>query len=84
MSPSEPPEPSSPSCLAHEADDTYMGYASRAEILSFLEEIQAIAPATTQSLLRIREMLPRIRDDVLYRELAELAKRLESREIAPG
>ncbi|MEI6203017.1 MAG: hypothetical protein WCP68_13795 [Enhydrobacter sp.] len=82
MSPSKPPESSSPSCFAHEADDTYMGYASRAEILSLLEEIRTIAPATAQSVLRIREMLPRIRDDALHRELAELAKRLESGEIA--
>ncbi len=32
-------EPSSPACLAHEADDTYMGFASRDEIAAFLNEL---------------------------------------------
>ncbi|HEY6981103.1 DUF6306 domain-containing protein [Reyranella sp.] len=31
--------PSSPACLAHEAQDTYMGYASRDEIAAFLNEL---------------------------------------------
>jgi hypothetical protein len=35
----ERPEPASPACLAHEADDTYMGYASRDEIAAFLNEL---------------------------------------------
>jgi superfamily I DNA/RNA helicase len=32
-------EPSSPACLAHEADDAYMGYASKDEIAAFLNEL---------------------------------------------
>ncbi len=32
-------EPSSPACLAHEADDAYMGFAPRAEIAAFLNEL---------------------------------------------
>ena len=33
------PEPSSPACLAHEADDAYMGYATKDEIAAFLNEL---------------------------------------------
>ena len=36
---SEPDEPSSPACLAHEANDAYMGFAAREEIASFLNEL---------------------------------------------
>ena len=32
-------QPSSPACLAHEADDTYMGFASRDELAAFLNEL---------------------------------------------
>ncbi|MBS0520200.1 MAG: hypothetical protein JSR90_16005 [Proteobacteria bacterium] len=32
-------QPSSPACLAHEADDAYMGFASRDEIVAFLTEL---------------------------------------------
>lgn len=35
----DPDEPSSPACLAHEADDAYMGFATRAEIAAFLNEL---------------------------------------------
>ncbi len=35
----DPPETSSPACLAHEADDAYMGYATKAEIAAFLNEL---------------------------------------------
>ncbi len=31
-----PAEPSSPACAMHEADDAYMGYAGRPELLAFL------------------------------------------------
>ena len=82
MSPSDTPEPASPSCLAHEADESYMGYASRAEIMAFLQEMGASAPTTAatreQSIHKIRQFLPKVRDDALYRELADLAKTLES------
>ena len=33
------PEPSSPACLAHEADDAYMGYATTDELAAFLNEL---------------------------------------------
>ena len=33
------PQPASPACLAHEADDPYMGYASKDEIAAFLNEL---------------------------------------------
>ena len=86
MSPSEPGSPpSSPSCFAHEADDIYMGYASHAEIVAFLEEARANTPATAAardlSVHRIRQLLPRVRDDALYRDLTDLAQRLEAGKI---
>lgn len=67
----EPEEPSSPACLAHEADDAYMGFASKAEIAAFLKEI---AGADAEA---IRKMLPRIRDDVLHNELAARLQEIE-------
>ena len=87
MSPSKPDSPpSSPSCFAHEADETYMGYASRAEIVAFLQEVRASTPATAaerdQSIHRIRQLLPRVRDDALYRDLTDLVQLLESGKIA--
>jgi nitronate monooxygenase len=33
------PQPASPACYAREADDSYMGYASREELLAFLNEL---------------------------------------------
>ena len=33
------PEPASPACLAHEADDAYMGYATKEELAAFLNEL---------------------------------------------
>jgi hypothetical protein len=32
-------EPASPACLAHQADDAYMGYATKDEIAAFLNEL---------------------------------------------
>lgn len=64
-------EPSSPACLAHEADDSYMGFATKAEIASFLAGLET---ADAES---IRKMLPRIRDDVLHKELSSKIKDLE-------
>jgi hypothetical protein len=48
----DPKEPSSPACLAHEADDTYMGYASRSEIAAFLNELLEAERAGTGVALR--------------------------------
>jgi len=65
-------EPSSPACLAHEADDAYMGFAPKAEIAAFLRDIDRRDAGS------IRKMLPRIRDDVLHRELSARLRALES------
>jgi hypothetical protein len=61
----ESKDPSSPACLAHEADDAYMGFATKAEISAFLAGLETASPDA------IRRMLPRIRDDVLYKLLSE-------------
>lgn len=66
-------EPTSPTCLAHEADDAYMGFASRAEIASFLAGLK------TASAEDIRKMLPRIRDDMLHAELKARLAIIESK-----
>lgn len=68
----EPKAPSSPACLAHEADDAYMGFATRAEIAAFLEDIDRMDAAS------IQKMLPRIRDDVLHKELSLRLKAIEA------
>ena len=44
--------PSSPACLAHEADDSYMGFASRSEIAAFLNELLEAERAGTGVALR--------------------------------
>ena len=68
----EPKESSSPACLAHEADDAYMGFATKAEIAAFLKDIERMDADS------IRKMLPRIRDDVLHSELSLRLKAIES------
>jgi hypothetical protein len=60
--------PASPACLAHEADDAYMGFATREEIARFLAELDG-APAARHGDM-LGRMLPRIRDDVLHAELS--------------
>lgn len=145
-------QPNSPACLAHEADDAYMGFASRDEIVAFLTElleaeragaavalgcaeavagtpfagllhdldrdathrcamlsrqlerlgtpapagggdVQEQAPASAALrerlvfldrhqgavLLKLRGMLPRVRDDALHRELRQIAHAQETR-----
>ena len=62
-------EPASPACSAHEADDAYMGFASRAEIAAFLKDLAAAEEAGRPHAEMLRKMLPRIRNDVLHREL---------------
>jgi len=47
--------PSSPACLAHEADDAYMGYATRAELAAFLNELLEAERAGTRVALRSAE-----------------------------
>lgn len=63
-------EPSSLACLAHEADDAYMGFATREEVAAFL------AGLDTADADSIRKMLPRIRDHVLHKELSNKIKDL--------
>ena len=65
-------DPASPACQAHEADDGYMGFATREEIVRFLKELDG-APAAAKADM-LRTMLPKIRDDVVHTELkAQLA-----------
>jgi hypothetical protein len=71
-------EPASPACSAHEADDAYMGFAGRAEIAAFLKELAAAEEAGRPHAEMLRDMLPRVRDDVLYRELKAKLQALES------
>lgn len=74
----EPKEPSYPACLAHEADDAYMGFASKAEIAAFLRELAEAERTGRPHAERLRQMLPRLRDDVLHRELSAKLKAQES------
>lgn len=71
-------EPASPACSAHEADDAYMGYATKAEIAAFLKEFET---ADTDS---IRKMLPRMRNDLLYEQLSARLRAIEGLDQAPG
>ena len=52
---SEPPKPSSPSCLAHEADPQYMGYATKDELAAFLNELLEAERAGTGVALKSAE-----------------------------
>lgn len=53
--PEDRPEPSSPACLAHEADDIYMGYATKDEIAAFLNELLEAERAGTGVALKSAE-----------------------------
>ena len=68
--------PASPACLAHESDDAYMGFATREEIVRFLTDFDASSAAAKAEMLR--QMLPKIRDDVLHAELRSRLAVLES------
>jgi hypothetical protein len=48
-------EPNSPACLAHEADDAYMGFATRDELVAFLNELLEAERAGTGVALRSAE-----------------------------
>jgi hypothetical protein len=65
----QPREPASPACLAHEADDAYMGFASKTEITAFLEAVAEAERTGTPHADMLRDMLPRVRDDALHGEL---------------
>ncbi|OFW98415.1 MAG: hypothetical protein A3D94_04120 [Alphaproteobacteria bacterium RIFCSPHIGHO2_12_FULL_66_14] len=68
----DPKETTSPACSAHEADDAYMGFATRAEIVAFLAGLDKVDAEA------IRKMLPRIRDDALHKELRARLAAIES------
>lgn len=62
-------KPASPACSAHEADDAYMGFASRDDLAAFLKELAAAEEAGRPHAEMLRKMLPRVRDDAVYRAL---------------
>ena len=73
-----PREPSSPACLAHEVDDAYMGFATKAEIAAFLKALAEAEQADRPHAELLRKILSRVRDDALYRELSAKLKAQES------
>ena len=75
---SDPKEFASPACSANEADDVYMGFASRAEITAFLKQLEAAERAGRPQAEMLRRMLPKVRDDTLYRELSTKLRAQES------
>ena len=77
---SETKETASPACSAHEADDAYMGFASRLEIAAFLKELEAAERTGQRHAEMPRKMLPRIRNDHLHRELTTKLRAQESAE----
>jgi len=76
----DPGELSSPACSADEADDSYMGFASRAEIAAFLEALETAERTGRPYAEMLRQMLPRVRNDVLHRELSAKLQAQESAE----
>jgi hypothetical protein len=73
-----PKEPSSPACLAHEADDAYMGFATQAEIVAFLQALAEAERAGRPRAEMLRKMLPKVRDDRLHAELSAKLRAQES------
>ncbi|MDB5486484.1 MAG: hypothetical protein JWQ58_199 [Reyranella sp.] len=63
-------EPASPACLAHEADDAYMGFATPADIDRFRKGLDTASDVLKAEMLR--EMLPKIRNDGLHAEFSAL------------
>jgi hypothetical protein len=70
--------PSSPACLAHEADDAYMGFATKTEIVAFLKALAEAEQAGRPHADMLRQMLPKVRDDALHRELRAKLEAQES------
>ena len=77
---SDPKEFASPVCSANEADDAYMGFASRTEIAAFLKELEAAERTGQPHAVMLRRMLPKVRDDALHRELSAKLQTQESAE----
>jgi hypothetical protein len=74
----QPKESNSPACLAHEADDAYMGFATKAEIAAFLTALAEAEDTGRPHAEMLRKMLPKVRDDVLHRELSAKLEAQES------
>jgi hypothetical protein len=75
---SDPKEFASPACSANEADDAYMGFATRTEIAAFLKELEAAERDGRPHAEMLRRMLPKIRDDALHRDLSAKLREQES------
>jgi hypothetical protein len=75
---SDPREFASPACSVNEADDAYMGFASRAEITTFLKELEAAERVGLPHAEMLRRMLPKVRDDALHREFSAKLRAQES------
>jgi hypothetical protein len=74
----QPKELNSPACLAHEADDAYMGFATKAEIAAFLKALAEAEHAGRPHAEMLRKMLFKVRDHVLHHELRTKLKAQES------
>ena len=72
-------EPSSPTCLAHEAGDAYMGFATQAEIAAILKGLAEAEAAGRPFGDLLRTMLPKVRDDALHRSLTEKLRSYEAK-----
>ena len=59
-------ELSSPACSMREADDAYMGYAGKDEIVALLDELLETERAMVR---KLSGMLPRVRNDALREKL---------------
>ena len=77
---SDPKEFASPACSANEADEAYMGFASRSEIAAFLKELAVAEEAGRPHAEMLRWMLPKVRDDALHHELQAKLRAQESAE----
>ena len=74
----EPKSSASPACLAHEADDAYMGFATRAEIGAFLAALAEAERVGQPHAEMLRQMLPRVRDNTLHNQLRAKLEAQES------
>jgi hypothetical protein len=75
----KPDKPASPVCYIEEADDAYMGFASKAETAAFLAELAEAEQSGRPTDEMLRRMLPRIRDDELHQELSAKLKAQQDR-----
>jgi Domain of unknown function (DUF6306) len=69
------PEVSSPACSMHEADDAYMGYAGKDELIAFLNELLEAERAG----VRVTRETARAGETVALKELMRAVHRDEAR-----